>query len=339
MYGGIGGREFHCTISGYIRTRVFDFPGLNFLPEGAEPFNEICDAPPIRACLVSGLSEYFQNSTRSQHYSMSPALQHDVVEIEEKNKQSQEGRALVYLIVEESNHLAPVTMVNGECCIADEVIIRDGERIQIATGGREGGQFVTAWPTIDGAWPELPNNELWVNLVLAAVRVGQDTAGPIRKHIDRNGLVTNDSRFIGIMRPTMSARLGVMKPMDATGYCERTQEIRRIFTAMVQDINAPHLSLLVNSMYSDEYKDDSYQRLQYLSLWESLVGAARKLLGYSGRGIRSDKKVVAGTKTLEELTQFRNDIAHWWTDTIDESFLVNLQLTVNEMLRRKYLGN
>ncbi len=338
MYGGIGGREFHCTISGYIRTRVFDFPGLNFLPEGAKPFHEIYDAPPIRACLVSGLSDYFKNSTQNQHYAISPALRHDVGETEEKNKQSQEGQAPVYLVLEESSQLAPVTMVNGECCIADEVIVRDGEIIQMAIGGREGGQFITAWATVDGAWPELPNNELWVNLVLAAVRVGQGTAGPIRKHLDRNGLITDDGQFVGMSRPTMSARLSVMKPMDATCYDKRAQEIRRIVTAMAQDINAPHLSLLVNSMYSDEHKDDSYQRLQYLSLWESLVGAARKLLGYSGRGIRSDKKVVAGTKTLEELTQFRNDIAHWWTDTIDESFLVNLQLTVNEMLRLKYLG-
>ena len=336
MYARIGGREFHCTINGYARTRVFELPGINFLPEGAKPFHEIYDASPIRACLVSGLSDYFENSTQNQHYSISPALQHDVGEIEEKNKQSQESRAPVYLVVEESNQLAPVTMVNGECWIADEVIVLNSERIQIATGGREGGQFITAWATGDGAWPELPNNELWVNLVLAAVRLGQDTAGPIRKHLDRNGLVTDDGRFVGMSRPTVSARLSVTKPMDATGYDKRAQEIRRIVTAMAQDINTPHLALLVNSMYSDERKDDSYQRLQYLGLWESLVGAARKLLGYSGRGIRCDKKVVAGTKTLEELKNYRNDVAHWWTDTIDENFLANLQLTVNEMLRRKY---
>ena len=150
MYAGIRGREFRCTISGYIRTRVFEFPGLNFLPEGAEPFREIYNAPQIRACLVSGLSGYFNNSTRNQHYAMNSALQHDVGETEEKNKQSQEGRAPVYLVVEESNQLSPVTMVNGECCIADEVIVKDGERIPIAIGGREGEQFITAWDTVDG---------------------------------------------------------------------------------------------------------------------------------------------------------------------------------------------
>ena len=134
----------------------------------------------------------------------------------------------------------------------------------------------------------------------------------------------------------MSARLSVIDPMDAAEYDKRAQEINLIATAMARDINTPHLALLINSMYSDEHKDDSYQRLQYMGLWESLVGAARKPLGYSGQSVRHDKKVVAGTKTLEELAQYRHDIAHWWTDTIDENFLVNLQLTVNEMLRRKY---
>ena len=77
----------------------------------------------------------------------------------------------------------------------------------------------------------------------------------------------------------------LMKPMDATGYDKRAQEIRRIVTAMAQDINTPHLALPVNSRYSDEHKDDSFQQLQYMGLWESLVGAARKFLGYSGRGV------------------------------------------------------
>ncbi len=88
-------------------------------------------------------------------------------------------------------------------------------------------------------------------------------------------------------------------------------------------------------MYSDEYKDDSYQRLQYLGLWQSLVDAGRKYLNYQGN-IKKDKVVVAGKKTLEEFTAHRHDIAHWWTDTIDGNFLADLQRTINELIRRKY---
>ncbi len=105
---------------------------------------------------------------------------------------------------------------------------------------------------------------------------------------------------------------------------------------MEQDIGAPHMALLVNSMYSDEYKDDAYRRLQYLGLWQSLVDAGRKYLGYQGKSVRYDNVVVAGNKSLLELTEYRDDIAHWWTDTIDENFVADLQRTINELIRHKY---
>ena len=98
----------------------------------------------------------------------------------------------------------------------------------------------------------------------------------------------------------------------------------------------PHMALLFNSMYSDEYKDESYQRLQYLGLWQSLAEAGAKYLDYQGKSIRYDDKVVAGNRTLLELTEYRDDIAHWWTDTIDKNYLAALQRTINELIRQKY---
>ena len=105
---------------------------------------------------------------------------------------------------------------------------------------------------------------------------------------------------------------------------------------MEQDIGAPHMALLVNSMYRDEYKDDAYQRLQYLQLWQSLVETGKKYLGYQGKNIRDDDIIVAGKKTLRELTKYRGDIAHWRTDTINENFLADLQRTINKLIHRKY---
>ena len=159
---------------------------------------------------------------------------------------------------------------------------------------------------------------------------------PIRKYLDQNGLVTDDGRFVEMIRPTMSARGSTATPMDTTAYRDRVSEISRAIAAIQQDIGAPHMALLVNSMYSDEYKDDAYRRLQYLGLWQSLVDAGRKYLGYPGN-IRYDNVVVAGTKTLLELTEYRGDIAHWWTDAIDENFLADLQRTINELIRRRYI--
>ena len=219
--------------------------------------------------------------------------------------------------------------------MSPEMVERDGEKVPILIGGREGEEFITAWATVDGAWPELPNNQQLVNMILAGVRVGQQTSDPIRKYLDQNGLVTDDGRFVEMVRPTMSMRGSTSTVMDTAAYRSRASEISKAITAMEQDIGAPHMALLINSMYRDEYKDDAYQRLQYLGLWQSLVDAGKRYLNYQGN-IRQDKVVVAGNKTLQELKDYRGDIAHWWTDTIDENFLADLQRTINELMRRRY---
>ena len=63
--------------------------------------------------------------------------------------------------------------------------------------------------------------------------------------------------------------------------------------------------------------------------------AGETCLSYEGN-LRDDDVIVAGKKTLRELTEYRDDIAHWWTDTIDEKFLADLRRTINELIRRRY---
>ena len=335
MWAGAGGKEFRCTISGHCRTRIFEFPRIDFCPDSEEPHHTIYASSCVNACVTSNLLGYFTNSPSSKHYAISASLRHVVAETDEKVKLQQNGRVPVFVVIEESNELTPVEMIKGECNISPEVFVQDGENVPMLTGGREGEEFITAWATIDGDWPELPNNEQLVNMILASVRAGQQTPDPIRKYVDQECLVTDDGRFVNMMQATASARLSTVTTMDTTAYRARVSEISKAITALEQDICAPHLALLVNSMYSDEYKDDAYQRLQYLGLWQSLVDAGRPCLGYRGN-IRYDKVVVAGTKALSELTEYRDDVAHWWTDAIDENFLADLRRTINELIRRKY---
>ena len=330
-----GGKQFHCTISGYCRTRIFEFPRIDFRPDGEEPHHTIYALPPIQACVASDLLGYFTHSVSSEHYVISPSLRHVVAEIDEKIKLQQNGRVPVFVVVEEFNELTPVEMTKGECNISPEVVVQDGENVPMLTGGREGEEFITAWATIDGSWPELPNNEQLVNMILAGVRAGQQTPEPMRKYVDQSCLVTDDGQYVNMMQIKASVRASVATLMDTTAYRARVSEITNTIAALEQDIGAPHLALLVNSMYSDEYKDDAYQRLQYLGLWQSLAEAGRPCLDYKG-SIRYDEVVVAGTKTLLELKEYRDDVAHWWTDAIDENFLADLRRTINELIRRKY---
>ena len=115
-------------------------------------------------------------------------------------------------------------------------------------------------------------------------------------------LVTDDDRFVVMVHPTVSARAQTATVMDGETYRCRAEEIRKAIAAMELDIGKPHIALLINSMYSDERKDDAYQRLQYLRLWQSLAEAGVTCLGYQG-DIREDNVVVAGNSTLLQLTR------------------------------------
>lgn len=338
MYAGIGAKEIHCTISGYCRTRIFDFPGIDFHPAGDEPHHELYVSPSVQACVTSNLVDYFVNSTCSKHYAISPDLRHMVDETNEKIRSQQKNRVPVFLVIEEFDQLAPVEMNKGECSISDEVIVEDGEKVPMLVGGREGEKFLIACATTDGAWPELPNNQQLVNMILAGVRVGQQEDQPISKYLDMDCLVTDGGRFVFVIMMQITAQGGVslVTPMDTAAYRSRISEIRKAISALEQDMVAPHMALLINSMYRDEYGDDAYQRLQYLQLWQSLEDAGPHWLNYQGKNIRHDNVVVAGKKTLQQLKEYRNDIAHWRTDTIDGNFLADLQRTINELIRRKY---
>ena len=196
----------------------------------------------------------------------------------------------------------------------DEVLVQESETIPLLIGGREGERSIVAWPSTDEAWPETPRDPRLVNLILAAVRVGQQTSDPIKKYIDQRCFVTDDGRFV-VMGPHMeaSARLTTSMPMNADAFESRAMEIRQGIAAMEPDIMGPvstsaHMALLVNAMYSEEHRGDAEKLLEFLRLWQSLQETAKKL-GYKGN-VKQDKVIVDGTKTLWELNEYRVDIAH-----------------------------
>ena len=143
MYSGAEGKELSCNISGYCRTRIFEFPGIDFHPNGDEPQHAIYSSQSVQASMASDLVGYFVNSMSSNHYAISPSLRYVVAETDEKVKSQQLGHVPVFLVIEESSQLTPVEMVRGECNTWDEMMEVDGERVPRLVGGREGGQFIT----------------------------------------------------------------------------------------------------------------------------------------------------------------------------------------------------
>ena len=335
IYEAGGGQAITCTIAGHYRTQIFEFPRVHFRGECDEPPQSAYDSASIQATVVTDIRDYYLKQSRSKHYAISPPLRHEISETDEKLCSQTKGRTRVYLVVEEQNTLSPVNMTNGECSVVEEVRERDGKVIANLSGGREGKTFIIAWHAVSGSWPTIPDNKDLVDMILAAVRAGQDSSEPIRRYVDQSCLVTDDGRFVVTIRPTASARLSTATNMDSNSYRDKVLQIRNAIAAMEADIKTPHIALLVNSMYRAEYKDDAFERLHYLRLWESLSETGEKHLGYPGN-IREDGEIVAGKKSLKELKQYRNEIAHWWTDTSDEEFLADLHRTVNELLRRQY---
>ena len=341
MQTGVGGKVHRCTIAGHCRTRVFEFPRIDLNLNGDKLHQFIYDTAPTHACVTTDLIGYFENGmTRSTHYVLSPCLRHEINQTAKEIISQNGGKTPAFVVIEEQNALAPLPMVNGECSIMDEVLVRDGETIPFLIGGREGKHYIVAWPSSDGAWPETPRDPRLVNLILAAVRVGQQTSDPIRKYIDQSCFVTDDGQFVVKgSRVEASVRLTTSVPMDADAFERNAAKIRQAITAMGPDIMGPvstsaHMALLVNAMYSEEHKGDAEKLLEFLRLWQSLEENARRL-GYKGN-VKRDNVVVRGTKALRELNDYRDDIAHWWTETIDENFLSNLKSTINELIRRRY---
>ena len=95
MYEGMGGKEFRCTISGYCRTQVFEFPKLDFRPNSDEPYHMIHVSPSVQACVAPHLVDYFATSACSNHYAINPSLRHMVGETEEKIRSQSKDRTPV----------------------------------------------------------------------------------------------------------------------------------------------------------------------------------------------------------------------------------------------------
>lgn len=329
------GKRIACTVDQHCRTRIFDFPRCQ--PTEPVPHCAIYRSKSVQANLVCDLQAYFEQS-ENPHYRLSPALRHKVAELIQKTDSLGE-RTNPYIVVEES-HRFPALVLDRVCAMIDEICHEDGKPVQILVGGRANAQFIVAYETSDGPWPEIPDDERTVNMILAATRACQDAHYEIRKHVDQGCLVTCDGQYVCPRSAGfMSARADSAQPLDADGFRETGDSLRAAVSRMESDLTRDHVELLLNAVYWDDYKDDDFRRLHYLSLWQSLAESKRKL-GYTppspGTKLANDPTVVGGTLSLKELTSYRDDIAHCWTSSIDGGYLANMYRTINELLRRKY---
>ena len=333
MVKSLNGELVACTITGYCRTFLYEFPGVSLTSEKPADQQIIYSDDELKVALVSDLPAYFERvPAPSQHYAVDVSLRASVSRVyKEAIKQSTERdspEVPLFLVIEETAAVPPTELNSGQCYAVDEY--RDG--VEMIEGGREGGRAFVAFPTSDAPWPDFQADMHAVNKVLTAVKVEQNQTGHIEDLYRCDCFVSSEGYAVYTLSPGMSVTASVVSRLEPSDLSKKAERIESMLSSIMSE-SEPVLTELFDSIVTDKIKDDYYLRQWYLRLWQALDDAG----SYIGKPQPfNDDKVLAGSKTPKELRDYRKDIAHWYTGKIDHSYLSDLQLTVMELLRRHY---
>ena len=184
-----GNTKVSCTVDQYCRTRIFDFP--NAEAKESVPHRVLFQSEDgeVKASLVSDLESYFAQSN-SRHYAISPLLPCEVktkAEIWARQSATRENIFGLYLVIEEDNKVESVVLEQCVSVLVGKVDCTDGKAVFTQPLEGDNAQAIMAIQNKDN-WPPIPNNELLVNMILAAVRAAQDEYEEIPKRIDQSCL-------------------------------------------------------------------------------------------------------------------------------------------------------
>ena len=328
MAEGIGGVLTTCTITGHHQTFIFELPGCYLVAEGTVGAHVIYSADGFTAAVVSDLLAYFEHGgTTSTHYALDVSLREEVARVYEQERlQQSDPQVPIFLVVEQQEQV-PTTTLDKECFVVD------GSHLQ---GGKKGDQALLAIRTVDGSWPDFSPDTHAVNLVLAAVKVEQNLTCYIIEHCAKSCFVTDEGRAVATIAPRMDIVYGglrVESRLEEKDLEIKVDRIRLALEGIQRDATAkPQIAELMEAVLLDRSKDDKYFRLWYLRLWQALMDA-RKLIRVSKF---TPGEIVAGKKTINELHDYRDRIAHWWTGRLDASHADDIQRTVVKLLRSRY---
>ena len=329
----LNGEPVECTITGYCRTFLYDFPSA-YLASGKPVDHQIIySRDDLKVALVSDLPAYFEQQTApSQHYAIDVSLRAGVRRTYEKaikqSRQQTNPTPPLFLVIEQTAAVPPTLLNSGQCFTVDER--REGK--EMIEGGREGGRSFLAFQTADAPWPDFQSDMHAINTALAAIKVEQNHTGHIEELYQCDCFVNSEGHAVYTLSPSMSGIASLASRLEPSDLEEKAKRIGSMLESMLSETD-PVLTELFDSIVMDKTKDDNYFRLWYLRLWQVLddVGS------HMGKPqLFNDKNVLAGKRSPKELRKYRKDIAHWYTGRIDHSCLSDLQLTAMELLRRRF---
>ena len=334
LVGSLNSVPVDCTITGYYRTFLYDFPSAYLVSEKTVEHQIIYSHEGLKAALVSDLSTYFkQRSSPSQHYAIDVSLRagaHSVYENAIKQfRKKAKTRAPLFLVIEQTVAVPPTKLNSGQCFIVDMFL----NGVAMIKGGREGERTLVAFQTTGAPWPDFQPDIHAINSVLAAVKVEQNHTGHIEKLHECSCFVNSEGHAVYHF-PSLRAsiNLGTASRIEPSDLSNKGARIGSMLQEMMFESD-PVLTELFDSMVMDKTKDDSYLRLWYLRLWQALDDAKSQM---GKPQLFNENNVLAGKRSPKELRVYRKDIAHWYTGRIDHSCLSDIELMAMELLRRRF---
>ncbi|WP_419937905.1 hypothetical protein [Candidatus Palauibacter sp.] len=315
-----------------MRTHVYAFPRGHLIEDAPIPPQIFYSQDGVTAAVVSDLIGYFEKVPgESRHYSIDVSLRSGVHDLWKRSTdRTDTSSSPVFVVIEEYAGVAPTSLSEGQCYLIDEW--RDGQAM--LEGGREGEKALLAFPTLGDPWPEVEAGRHTLNVVLAAVKVEQNATGHLRELYSCSCFVSDKEEAVYPLTLSMSAMAQVTTPLTRGDLEKKGRALEAMLEGMMSDSD-PVAMELFDALIIDKNQDDGYLRLSYLRLWQAMEDA-RRHVGQSG--LLNERTIIAGKRTPVELKKYRNEIAHWHTGRIDQSFLADLQYTAMELLRRKYGG-
>ena len=323
---GVNGRRVDCAITGYCRTRVFDFPGVMLTDDSEVGPSVILEAEGFRATISSDLERYLESVSASRHYAIDQSLRVGVADRERARAERGKSAELSVFVVTEEDRAVPETVMNrGECYVVDE-----GEFLN---EGRPGHDAIRACRTLDGSWPGSPSDTQAVNSVLAAIGVEQNATDHIVERFERFCFVSDAGKAVYPSITTMRAAVSKVSPVDRDDMAAKAARIGTIACGLHRDRGIPQVAELIDAVHLGKSQNDEYLRLWYLRLWQAAREAGRHL-GFPQ--FENTQSLLEAVSSPKDQRSHRTAIAHWWTGRADAKFRSDLQRNIFEMLRRKY---
>ena len=289
----------------------------------------ICQKNHFRASIVGDPKTFLCKSSFSPHYARNCALRHDMDEMLEGLRKTNNGRRdRLFVVMEEYRKIEPVRMSKGECLAIDQGAIR---------GGTSGNEAILALRSMDGAWPEAGADKSSENLVLAAIKIEQKVTYGMKALTESINFVEREGDMIHIQEGYADLAFGALRverKLNDEALHEKARELSTNISMLEKIARQSPLTELITALRLEDTGDKSHLCLWYLRLWEASCKAG-SLVGAAQFGNPDGLKV--GQDDRRRQLVHRNDVAHGRVDEVDFAVFDRLQRDVLELLRNNVL--